>query len=288
MTTLRRTIAPAVAAAGVPAPALPADVRLMNAVAATVFVFALAGGAVAAWLWLMRSPLFPIRTIQLDGDLARNSVPTLRANAAPRLAGNFFSVDLQQSRAAFEAAPWVRRAVVKRVWPDRLVVILEEHRPVALWAGDDSSAEASRLVNDRGEVFDANVGVVEDEGLPSMSGPEGRAGEMLALLRRLQPLLARLDLDITSLALSSRGSWSAEFDSGATLELGRGSADEVLARTERFVRSFGAATARWRAPLAHADLRHEGGYAIRLRGVSTGPGAATPTTAGSKPAGATN
>lgn len=283
MVTLRRPArAPAAAAARGSLP-LPADVRLMNAVATAVFVLAAAGAGVAAWAWLMRSPWFPIRAIQLDGDLARNSVPTIRANALPRLAGNFFSVDLQHSRAAFESVPWVRRAVVRRVWPDRLAVRLEEHRPVALWAGEEplEAADTGRLVNSFGEVFDANVGDVEDEALPVLSGPEDRAAEVLAMLQRLRPLLARHDLHVSALHLSGRGSWRAAFDSGATIELGRGSDDEVVARTERFVRTFAAANARWRAPLLHADLRHPSGYALRLRGVTPMPSAAPP-------AGATN
>ena len=78
---------------------LPSDVRWMNALASAVYALAGAGLLAAALLWLVRSPMFPIRSIQLDGDLQRNSVPTIRANAAPRLAGNFFSVDLQAARA---------------------------------------------------------------------------------------------------------------------------------------------------------------------------------------------
>ncbi|MBL8308377.1 MAG: cell division protein FtsQ, partial [Rubrivivax sp.] len=73
---------------------MPADVRLMNGVATAVFVLAAVGAVVAGVLWLMRTPLFPIRMIQLEGELARNSVPTIRANAATGLAGNFFGVDL--------------------------------------------------------------------------------------------------------------------------------------------------------------------------------------------------
>ena len=277
MATLRRTLKPSVS---VVLP-LPADVRLMNVVANTVFVLAAAGALVAGVLWLMRSPLFPIRGIQLDGDLARNSVPTIRANAAPRLAGNFYSVDLQLSRKAFESVPWVRRAVVRRVWPDRLAVRLEEHQAAALWAAEDGS---DRLVNSHGEVFDANVGDVEDDSLPTLAGPEGTAAQILALYRRLQPALARADMDIVRLHLSGRGSWRAELDSGASIELGRGSDDEVVARTERFVRTLAAATARWRAPLEYADLRHTDGYAVRLRGVST----LTPAAANAAAAAKTN
>lgn len=250
---------------------LPADVRLMNTVANTVFVLAGVGALAAGLAWLMRSPVFPIRSIQLEGDLARNSVPTIRANAAPRLAGNFFSVDLQQGRAAFETVPWVRRAIVRRVWPDRLAVRLEEHRAVALWLGEDG---AERLVNSFGEVFEANVGDVEDDNLPVLSGPEGSAAQMLTLFQRLQPALARLDLVMQRVHLSGRGSWRLELDSGATLELGRGSAAELLARTERFVRTVATVTTRWQAPLEYADLRHTDGYAVRLRGVSTQPPAA--------------
>ena len=246
--------------------ALPADVRLMNAVASAVFVLAAAGAAVAGVLWLMRSPLFPIRAIQLDGDLSRNSVPTIRANAAPQLAGNFFSFNLQQGRAAFEAVPWVRRAVVRRVWPDRLAVRLEEHRATALWQGEDG---ADMLVNSYGEVFEANVGDVEEDGLPTLAGPEGSAPAMLALYHRLQPTFARLDLSVDKLQLSGRGSWRVELDSGATVTLGRGSEDELVARTDRFVRTLSQATGRWRAPLEYADLRHTDGYAVRLRGVTT-------------------
>jgi cell division protein FtsQ len=270
MATLRRP--PPLPAAPM---ALPPDVRLMNIVSALVYALAAVGALVAGVLWLMRSPLFPIRGIQLDGDLLRNNVPTIRANAAPRLAGNFFSVDLQRSRRAFEAVPWVRSAVVRRVWPDRLAVRLEEHRAVALWGGtgdDDNTAE--RLVNSYGEVFDANVGDVEDEALPTLSGPEGSAAHALVLLQRLQPALARVQMDIETLHQSGRGSWRVDLADGATIEIGRGSDDELLARVDRFVRTLPAATAKWQAPLESADLRHPDGYAVRLRGVGTSPGGA--------------
>jgi cell division protein FtsQ len=256
------------------APPLPADVRLMNGVASAVFVLAGAGAAVAGVLWLMRSPMFPISAIQLDGEMARNSVPTIRANAAPRLAGNFFSVDLQQGRQAFEAVPWVRRAVVRRVWPDRLAVQLEEQHPAALWEGAADDGASDKLVNSYGEVFEANVGDVEDDGLPTLAGPDGSARQMLAMYQRLVPVLAPLEMNIDKLQLSGRGSWRAELDSGAAIELGRGTEDEVVARTELFARTLSQVTGRYRQPIEYADLRHQGGYALRLRGVGTTPAAA--------------
>jgi cell division protein FtsQ len=229
-------------------------------------------------MWLSRSPWFEIRGIRVEGDLQRISAETLRVSAAPRLAGNFFSADLAAARAAFEAVPWVRRATVRRIWPDRLVVHIEEHRATALWQADERD---DRLVNQQGEIFAANVGDVEDEALPTFSGPEGSSAAVLGLYRRLLPLLRPLDMEIEQLQQSSRGSWRVLLDSGASLELGRGSEDEVFARTQRFVRTLGQVTERYRAPLEHADLRHADGYAVRLRGVTTQPASAP---AGSRPA----
>lgn len=253
-----------------PAP-LPVDVRLMNAIASAIFVLAAAGVVAFGVVWLTRSPLFPIRVISVDGDLARNSVPTIRANAAPGLVGNFWSVDLQKSRIAFESVPWVRRAVVHRVFPDQLRVTLQEHRAAALWEGPRDESREDRLVNEQGEVFVANVGDVEDEELPSLAGPEGHAGEMLSMLRALQPVLSPMSLTIDRLLLTSRGSWRAELNSGAMLEMGRGTVDDVRARTARFARTMNQVTERWQHPLEYADLRHADGYAVRLRGVSTTP-----------------
>lgn len=254
------------------ATSLPFDVRAMNAVASLVFALAALALLAALVAWLLRAPLFTLRSIALDGELARSNLATLRANALPRLAGNFFSFDLERGRAAFESVPWVRQAVVRRVWPNRLAVSLEEHRAAALWQGERGS---ERLVNMQGEVFEANLGDVEDENLITLAGPDGSSRAMLAMRQRLADTLAPLSVKIESLKLSARGSWRAELDSGADLELGRGSEDEIVARTERFVRTLGQATQRFadaggnpRALLA-ADLRHADGYALRLRGVST-------------------
>jgi len=246
--------------------AMPFDIRLMNGVASLLFVLVLLGLLAAALLWLSRSPALNIRVIELEGDMQRNSVATLRANATPRLAGNILSIDLESARAAFEAVPWVRQATLRRVWPDRLAVHLSEHHPVALWLGDDGN---ERLVNDRGDVFEANVGDVEEEQLPQFSGPDGSSAQMLALYRRLQPLFAAHQLQPETLQLSGRGSWSLELDSGATVVLGRGSEDELAERSDRFLRTLGQITGRFQRDLEHADLRHADGYAVRLRGITT-------------------
>lgn len=259
-----------------PAPALPADIRLMNATAAVLAALGAAALVVVALLWVVHRPFFAVKAIRIDGDLAHNSALTIRANAAPKLAGNFFTLNLAAGRRAFESVPWVRQAIVRRVWPNRIAVQLEEHRPAALWIGTAGADEASdKLVNSYGEVFEANLGDVEDDALPTLHGPDGTSAQMLAMLARLRPEFAAMDAHIDRLDLSGRGSWRVELDTGAEVELGRGSDDEVIARTRSFVATLPEVRNRYQQhPLQYADLRHHDGYAVRLEGVSTSPEAA--------------
>ena len=251
-------------------PALPADIRLMNATAAVLATLGVIALVATGLLWFVRQPVFALHTIRVEGDLTHNSALTIRANAAPRMAGNFFTMDLAATRRAFESVPWVRQAIVRRVWPDKLSVRLEEHRPVALWSSSNNAGDGSdKLVNSFGEVFEANLGDVEDEGLPTLRGPDGSSTHMLRLWAALQPVVAGLDAQIETLELSGRGSWRAELDSGAEIEFGRGSDDEVIERARRFVGTVTQVTQRYQRPIEYADLRHNEGYAVRLKGVST-------------------
>ena len=256
-----------------PASALPVDVRLMNAIAVVVFTLALVALLAAGFAWVARRPQFQFADVRLEGDLQRNSVTTVRANAMPHLAGNFFTMDLGRTRAAFEQVPWVRHAVVRRVWPDKLVVALEEHQPVALWEGDENS---DKMVNSHGEVFEANVGDVEDDSLPQFAGPEGTSAQVLEMYRRLQPMFATMDAEVTALRLSVRGSWKVDLDNGAAVELGRGTQEEVTERTTRFIRTVPQVLRKFHAPLENADLRHAEGYAVKLKGLSVNADAKQP------------
>jgi cell division protein FtsQ len=246
----------------------PLDVKLMNLTASVLFV-ALALLLVSAGvLWASRLELFAIRAIAVTGEVTHNNAVTLRANVVPRLSGTFLTLDLMQARKAFESVPWVRQAVVHRDFPNRLRVQLLEHQAVAYWGAESES----RLLNNFGEVFEANLGELEQDNLPRLNGPDGHSAQVLAMYQTLQPPFELMDLGLEQLELTPRGGWRARLDTGAVLELGSGLSPEVLARTQRFLQTLTQVTSRYgRKPeaLETADLRHQDGYAIRLRGVST-------------------
>lgn len=247
---------------------LPLDVRLMN-LASSVLVggFVLLAAASAA-LWWLRSPGFTVAGVTLLGEVTHSNEVTVRANLLPHLNVSVLTLDLEQARAQFEALPWVRRAVVRREFPNRLRVHLQEHHAAAYWGEEDET----RLVNDQGEIFEANLGEVEKEGLPRLVGPNEQAALMLNHYRMLRPLLQTLELDLVQLELSPRGSWRAVLDNGAVVEIGQGDGDTLRERVQRFVSTVTQAASKHQRrvdAVESADLRYPHGYALHLQGVST-------------------
>jgi len=79
-------------------------------------------------------------------------------------------------------------------------------------------------------------------------------------------------LSLDSLALTDRGSWRAKLAQGAVIELGRGSVEDVMARMQRVSQTLAQVTQRLGrkvSAMESVDLRHDNGYALRLRGVFT-------------------
>ena len=153
------------------------DVLRLNRLTRLLVVAALAISIVVVARWAMNQPVFAIRVITVQGVAGgAGTVPLDHVHAAqvaqfcvPRIAGTLFTNDLDVTRAAFEALPWVRRATVRRQWPNRLVVALEEHQALARWNDEDGN----RFVSVAGEAFAAPGEKALGAALPLLLGPEG-------------------------------------------------------------------------------------------------------------------
>ncbi len=94
---------------------------------AGVGVLALAAvlGSYRAAAWIQDTELLAIRHIQVTGERRITESEILaRAGYAP--GKRVFGVDLDETRRAVEAIPWVRHATIRRVWPDELAITVVE------------------------------------------------------------------------------------------------------------------------------------------------------------------
>ena len=96
--------------------------QLLNLIADTLLVVGAAGLGYAAVTGLSRLPAFPLREVVVTTPLAQVTTAQLEYAARSSLRGNFFTVNLEEVRGAFEKLPWVRRADVRRHWPGGIEV----------------------------------------------------------------------------------------------------------------------------------------------------------------------
>ena len=242
---------------------LPLDIRLMNFTSrALVWLFVL-GALAAAGNWLLQRPWWSIRSVRVEGTLQHVSATSLRSQALPRVQGNWFTVSLGAVQQAFEQVPWVRKAVVQRVWPLSLLVRLQEQQPLALWL--DATGNAVGLVNAQGESFEANLGEVQDLGLPRFFGPPASQQQVAAMYRDLQQRFAPLRWRIARLGLGAQGDWQVQIAQGPSIDLGNDTDAQAFAeRLQRFVRLEPGVAAHYGRAVVSADLRYANGFAVKL------------------------
>jgi cell division protein FtsQ len=202
--------------------------------------------------YALHLPAFALRAIQLETRPHRVDRAQLEQAARTALRGNFFTVDLNQARDAFEKLPWVRSVSVRRHFPWQLDVVLEEQQALARWNKD-------ALVNVQGEVFGGN----DADPLPEFYGPDDAVLEMTERYAHFQQTLAPLGFSIDRITLSARHAWQLRLQDGTVLELGREKMEERLAR---FVAAYPQYAKALKMPAKYVDLRYRDGFAARVAG----------------------
>lgn len=241
--------------------------QLLNALADLLFVAAAAAILSALTVWMVRMPALPVRQVVVKEELRQVRRVELEQALNGLLAGNFFSVNLENIRSSVESLPWVRRAEVRRRWPAGLELRIEEHQPVARWEDGVAHVGKNELVDSYGDVFVAALGNSEAAQLPQVYGPAGTAPELIRHYGEFSKLLAPIGQKPLRVSLSARLAWQIKLSNGTVLDLGREqSKSPVETRLGRFVEIYPETVGKLNPPPAVVDLRYPNGFAVRSRG----------------------
>jgi len=229
--------------------------NLLYAVAAVLMLY-------AVFFLLVQLPVFPLKQIDVNGQLGHVNREQVKLIVQREMRGNFFTLDIKEIRGAFEKLPWVRKVNVRRRWPDRLEVVLEEHQALARWG-------SIGLVNTHGEVFHA----ASSASLPEFIGPTPESARDIAEHYALfKDMLAPLKLEPAQIMLSPRRSWQVRLKGGVTLELGR---EDVKRRLAKFVGVHERTLAKLPVTVNYVDLRYPNGFAVRYPELAAGKNGAS-------------
>ena len=223
--------------------------RHRRAAASAVASVVLATLGWRGYYFLVHSTYFELKDVEVRGPLAHVRRSELLETALGAR-GNFLRLDLARIKREVEQVPWVKHASVRRLWPDRISIQVEERQVLARW-GD------GQLVDAAGELFPADY-----EGkLPMLVGPRGSEHELAQRLIEFQAVLALIGRAPAYIAVSDRNAWTVRLDNGTTVQLGR---DLVSDRLKRFVANYEETVARVPGREIVVDMRYRSGFSLRV------------------------
>lgn len=229
--------------------------RQLNLVAGALVGIAVLLFGVALAQLALHSPQLPVREMRVTTPLEKTSRQEIERATRGRIAGNFFAVDPAEIRAGLQQLPWVRRVTVRRVWPDRLEIGIEEHVALARWGSE-------ALVNTHGERFAGKT----DALLPVFVAPPGSEAEVTRRYAAFAAAVAPLGARLERLVLTPRLAWQIWLANGMQIMLGR-DADQAEARLRRFAAVHAAALQTTQQKHQYVDLRYPNGFALRVPGL---------------------
>lgn len=217
----------------------------------TVAGVLLLAGAGGSWALKRYAASFAVQHVVIAGEFHNAQAQAIEQALTPHVKGDFFTVDLAAARRAVSKLEWVRGATLRREWPNRVVVGIEEQVPVARW-------NDGRFINRHGEVFGEAYGA-DLERLPVLKGPSGHARDVYLRWLELQQMVSPAGLSVAGLSLDRRGSWMLRTGGGVVLRLGSDALEQRLARLLEVLTS---GTAPGLERVEAIDLRYSNGFAV--------------------------
>ena len=197
----------------------------------------------------------PIKTVVVESELKHVTKQEIRDIAANYLRDGFFTIKLANFENDLEMIPWVFKANIKRKWPSKLIIQIEEQTPHFRWTGQS-------LLNMNAEPF-----LVSDfdayNQLPKLSGLAGREQYLARLYQQYNKRFRAIGLSIAAVDEDARYDKVITLTNGISINVGR---EHTSQQIERCLRSFEKFNKEERAAIVSIDLRHSNGFAVRWSG----------------------
>ncbi len=203
--------------------------------------------------WLNDTNNFPITQVNVEGQFKQVSAEEIRATVMPAVGSGFFKLDVDVVQQTLNRLAWVDKVAVRKEWPDTLFVRVKEQQALARW-------NKNGFVNKRGDSF-YPVNLITDKQLPWLSGPEGTEAKVTEQYVMIKTLLRDVDVRLTSLTYSARGSWQLELNGEQKIMLGR---ENLAQRIQRLASLYGELRqSQPSANLVAMDFRYDTGIAVQ-------------------------
>jgi len=213
---------------------------------------------------------FPVMNVDVAGTLDYTDRDRLRQLIEQHTRKGFYGMDVDSIRDSVESLPWVAMAHIRRVWPARLAVSVEEHEPAARYNDNGLISKSLELFNppqlskDNPQYGEWRQNFSE---LPRLSGAAGRHEFVLDAYRNYERALLPFGVSVSALLEDERRSQTLELSNDVTVRIGYESHE---LRLQRFIDVFDRLVAPLNGRSAKFDMRYSNGFAMSKGGVIGG------------------
>lgn len=193
----------------------------------------------------------PIKSIHVSSNIVRVSKIEISEIVQRYEMTGFFTVNLSDFERDLNNLDWIYKANIKRQWPYKLVIEIEEQTPIFRW-------NQKHLLNKYGQVFSAR----SSESFahrPDIRGESGRALYLASLYQEYNHQFAELGIAINALHEDARYDKVMTLSNGVRINMGRG---DVAQQMQHCLRTLALLSTQERSAIATIDLRHSNGLAI--------------------------
>lgn len=164
----------------------------------------------------------------------------------------FFGQDVNMIREQIQSMPWIKGAVVRKIWPNRLSIVVSEYQPIAYWNGD-------QFLSSDGVVFKLPADKLKNTTMPRLFGPDYKSSEVLEAWYKIYKELESRKLALKSVSIDERGAWEITLDNDIRLKLGRG---EWKTKIDNFVTIYPQIEIPENKRIDYVDLRYKVGASV--------------------------
>ncbi|MDQ2993797.1 MAG: cell division protein FtsQ/DivIB [Pseudomonadota bacterium] len=205
-----------------------------------------------SWQWVYNPANLPIAHVYIKAPYQHVTREVVEAKITPCTQPGFVGMNIAELQQSVKELPWIAKVMVQRVWPDAVVVTLEEQQAVARWS-------KLGVLNPQGEIFYPALDSVP-EGLPLLRGPDAMSKTILTSYQNFSKLLATEDLKLKAIKVNARRAWELTLENDIVIKLGR---TDLEPRLQRLIKAWPKLTKDRKEPIVTIDLRYPNGMAVR-------------------------
>ena len=176
------------------------------------FLFFILIISVSVWVvtsfknWIDNPEQMVLSQLVLNGDHAYTDEDDIRqAILGLGLPNTYIGQNVDDIQQEIMQFPWIKQASVRKQWPDRLIVSIEEYKPAFYW-------NDLFLLDNYGNIFNVPLDRFVERQLPKLYGPEGKEKAIVKIYYKFNDLSKKLassglTLQIKSTVTDERNAW---------------------------------------------------------------------------------